>query len=165
MDAAPTREDVEVFLYREAALLDDWKLKDWLALFTDDAIYEVPTMDAARDAGTASPKESLFYIADDRFRLGERVSRLGKRGAHAEFPHSRTRHLVSNVLIDGRDDDGLDVQAAFAVHRFKDGVGDLYVGRYRYRLVVRDGALRIRAKRALLDMDSLRPQGRISILL
>ena len=34
MNAALLRRlEVEDFLYREAALLDDWKLKDWLALF------------------------------------------------------------------------------------------------------------------------------------
>lgn len=162
MNTAPTRNDVEVFLYREAALLDDWKLNDWLALFTDDAVYHVPTTDLDRDA---SPDTSLFFIADDRFRLGERVSRLGKRGAHAEFPRSRTRHMVTNVLVDEHSGQELQVSAAFAVHRFKEGNADLYVGRYRYRLVVTESGLRIREKRCMLDMDTLRPQGRISILL
>jgi p-cumate 2,3-dioxygenase beta subunit len=162
MTTAPTRNDVEVFLYREAALLDDWKLADWLALFTDDAVYHVPTTDL--DAN-ASPDTNLFFIADDRFRLGERVARLGKRGAHAEFPRSRTRHMVTNVLIEEQSGDELRVAAAFAVHRFKEGNADLYVGRYRYRLVATDSGLRIREKRCVLDMDTLRPQGRISILL
>ena len=55
-----------------------------------------PATDLAVDA---SPDNNLFYVADDRFRLSERVKRLMKRTAHAEFPHSRTRHLVSNVRI------------------------------------------------------------------
>jgi len=33
---------VEDFLYREAALLDDWRLDDWLELFTEDCRYAVP---------------------------------------------------------------------------------------------------------------------------
>ena len=162
MPTPTTRSDVEEFLYREAALLDDWKLPQWLALFTDDAVYHVPTVDLPKDA---SPDTNLFYIADDRFRLGERVARLGKRGAHAEFPHSRTRHMVTNVLIDSQHGDELKVSAAFAVHRFKEGIADLYVGQYRYRLLVTEGGLKIRDKRCLLDMDTLRPQGRIRILL
>jgi p-cumate 2,3-dioxygenase subunit beta len=159
---APNRQDVEEFLFREAALLDAWKLNEWLALFTDDALYQVPTTDLPRDA---SPDTSLFFIADDRFRLSERVLRLGKRGAHAEFPHSRTRHMVTNVLIDERIGDELIVNSAFAVHRFKAGTADLYVGSYRHRLVVSDSGLLIREKRCILDTDVLRPQGRISILL
>ena len=37
--AAVTRPDVEEFLYEEAALLDAWRLDDWLALMTEDAVY------------------------------------------------------------------------------------------------------------------------------
>lgn len=157
-----TRTDVEEFLYREAAMLDRWQLDDWLALFTDDAIYHVPTIGTAADTG---PENTLFYIADDRARLRERVLRLQKKGAHVEWPHSRTRHLVTNVLIDARSDDELQVSAAFAVHRFKNGAADVYVGSYRYRLAVVGDVVRIREKRSMLDMDALRPHGRISILL
>jgi len=37
-----TRSEIEDFLYHEAALLDDWQLPEWLALYTADARYEVP---------------------------------------------------------------------------------------------------------------------------
>jgi len=157
-----TRSDVEEFLYREAALLDRWQLDAWLALFTDDAIYHVPTVGTAPDV---TPDNTLFYIADDRVRLRERVIRLSKKSAHVEWPRSRTRHLVSNVLIEERNGDELRVSAAFAVYRFKNGIADTYVGSYRYRLVLADGKLLIREKRSMLDMDALRPQGRVSILL
>ena len=157
-----TRNDVEEFLYREAAMLDRWQLDEWLALFTDDATYHVPTIGTAPDTG---PENTLFYIADDRTRLRERVVRLQKKGAHVEWPRSRTRHMVSNVLIEERSDSELKVSAAFAVHRFKNAAADMYVGSYRYRLVVGEQGLRIREKRSMLDMDALRPHGRVSILL
>lgn len=157
-----TRNDVEEFLYREAAMLDRWQLDEWLALFTDDAIYHVPTIGTAPDIG---PENTLFYIADDRTRLRERVVRLQKKGAHVEWPRSRTRHMVSNVLIEERSDFELKVSAAFAVHRFKNAAADMYIGSYRYRLAVGEQGLRIREKRSMLDMDALRPHGRISILL
>ena len=32
-----SRAEVEDFLYHEAALLDEWRLDEWLALLTDDA--------------------------------------------------------------------------------------------------------------------------------
>ena len=162
MTANFTRNDVEEFLYREAALLDRWQLEEWLSLFTDDAVYHVPTIGTAPDT---TPDNTLFYVADDRVRLRERVVRLSKKSAHVEWPRSRTRHMVSNVLIDERADDELKVSAAFAVHRFKNGAADVYVGSYRYRLAVVDGRLKIREKRSMLDMDALRPHGRVSILL
>jgi p-cumate 2,3-dioxygenase beta subunit len=162
MTANITRNDVEEFLYREAALLDRWQLEEWLSLFTDDAVYHVPTIGTASDT---TPDNTLFYVADDRIRLRERVVRLSKKSAHVEWPRSRTRHMVSNVLIDERTDDELRVSAAFAVHRFKNGATDAYVGSYRYRLAIVDGRLKIREKRSMLDMDALRPHGRVSILL
>ena len=64
-EAILLRLAVEDFVYREAALLDDWNLKDWLALFGPTARYEVaPTGDP--EAGTLSSAESLFLVADDR---------------------------------------------------------------------------------------------------
>ncbi|XSC47534.1 aromatic-ring-hydroxylating dioxygenase subunit beta [Bradyrhizobium sp. RDT10] len=157
-----TRAEVEDFLFEEADLLDKWRLPEWLTLFTEDAVYHVPTMDISADA---SPDESLFYIADDRFRLGERVKRLMKRTAHVEFPHSKTRHMVSNVRIRPRDDEDIDVMAVFATYRTKDGVTDTYVGTSEYRITQSHGAFKIRSKRCVLDSDALRPSGRISIIL
>lgn len=100
-----TREQVEDFMFLEAEMLDEWRLKEWLGLFTADGGYYVPTTDSAPNA---SPDNALFYVADDRFRLEQRVERLLKRTAHAEFPKSKTRHLVSNVRIRARRDDELD---------------------------------------------------------
>jgi p-cumate 2,3-dioxygenase beta subunit len=156
------RTDVEDFLFAEAELLDEWRLPEWLELFTDNAIYYVPATDLPVDA---SPENNLFYVADDRFRLSERVKRLMKRMAHAEFPHSRTRHLVSNVRIRKRIGEDVEVSSAFITYRTKDGVTDTYFGSNRYRLVPDNGTFKIKEKRCLLDSDGLRAQGRVSIIL
>jgi p-cumate 2,3-dioxygenase beta subunit len=34
----PTRQEVEDLFYHEAALLDEWRLEEWLDLLTEDAI-------------------------------------------------------------------------------------------------------------------------------
>ena len=73
--------------------------------------------------------------------------------------------MVTNVLIEHRDTNELIISAAFSVHRFKNGHPDNYVGRYRYRISVVGTELRIREKRCMLDMDALRPHGRVSIIL
>lgn len=162
MQTTLTRMVVEDFLFHEAGLLDEWRLPEWLALFTEDAHYYVPSTDLPPDA---SPDNNLFYIADDRFRLGERVSRLMKRTAHSEYPRSKVRHLVSNVQLQPGDGNEIGARANFLVYRTKDRITDQYIGNYRYRLVQGDAGLRILEKRCLLDMDGLRPQGRISIIL
>jgi p-cumate 2,3-dioxygenase subunit beta len=160
--AAIARQDVEELMFLEAELLDEWRLREWLDLFTADGSYYVPATDVPPNA---SPDTSLFYVADDRFRLEQRVERLLKRTAHAEFPRSKTRHLVSNVRIRSRDGDTVDVGAAVITHRTKMGLTETYIGSYRYRVVATADGLRIREKRCILDMDGLKPNGRISIIL
>src|SRR5207247_2190179 len=90
-----TRAEVEDFLYREAALLDAWRLDEWLELLTEDAVDRVPS----NDRPDADPKQALFTIADDIQRIRARVARLKDPHAHAEQPPSRTRRLISNVRI------------------------------------------------------------------
>ncbi|MBL8382642.1 MAG: aromatic-ring-hydroxylating dioxygenase subunit beta [Burkholderiales bacterium] len=156
-----TRAEVEDFLYHEARLLDEWKLDDWVALFTEDGEYLIPPTDVP----DGDPQRDLFLVYDDRHRLGERAKRLAKKSAHAEFPHSRTRHMISNVEVRQA---GAAVQARcnFVVYRSKQGVNDIYPGHSLYELRAgADGSLRIRSKRAVLDVDTLRPQGKVSIIL
>jgi p-cumate 2,3-dioxygenase subunit beta len=156
--------EIEDFLFDEAELLDTWDLEAWLSLFTEDCRYLVPPGELPEDA---SPDSALFYIADDHQMLHERVKRLAKRSAHAEFPHSRTRHFVSNVRIlpEGNANGAIGVRCAFLTHRSRAGVIDMFIGKSSYRLVRSDGQLRIREKRCRLDYDNLREQGRLSILL
>jgi p-cumate 2,3-dioxygenase beta subunit len=153
---------VEELLFSEADLLDQWKLDDWLSLYTDDASYFVPPTDIPGDDADAAT--SLFYICDDRNRMRERVLRLNKKGAHSEWPRSKTRHLVSNVRVT-REQDVIHARASFAVWRSKDVTTDVYVGHYLYEIVERQSALMIRKKTSVLDMEALRPHARISIIL
>jgi p-cumate 2,3-dioxygenase beta subunit len=157
----PTRVEVEDFLFHEAALLNAWRLEEWLALFSDDAVYLVPNLN---DDAHAAPESTLYLIADDRYHLGERVKRLGKKTAHAEFPHSRTHRLVGNVRILERKGEEMRVESCFITHRASRGIVDTFFGRHEYVLVCDGGALRIREKRTILDIDALRPQGRLSIV-
>lgn len=156
-----TRAEVEDFLFLEAALLDDWQLEAWLALFDEGARYLVPPAGAADDA---DPATTLFYIADDHHRLRERVKRLLKRTAHAEFPRSRCRRLVSNVRLLGGDAGHFSAGANFVTWRSKLGVTDTFIGHHRYDLR-RDGdGFRILCKRTFLDQDDIREQGKVSII-
>ena len=154
------RAAVEDFLYHEAALLDAWRLDDWLALLTDDATYRVPS----NDAPDSDPKSALFTIADDIRRIRARVARLKDPHAHAEFPRSRTRRLISNVRIG--EQSPLRVEANFVIYRFR-GNDDVrqYVGRYRYTLEPRDGQLKIKAREAILDAMELASLGTVSFIL
>jgi len=157
----PTRSDVEDFLYAEAALLDDWRLSEWFALFAEGATYQAPTAGAPEDD---DPTKSLFYIADDYVRLRERIGRLNKKEAHAEYPHSRVRHMISNVRITGVGDGSSDVTCNFVVYRSKNGKVDTFFGHSLYVIDWSGEAWRIASKRVVLDMDMLYP-GKLSIVI
>jgi p-cumate 2,3-dioxygenase beta subunit len=157
-----TRAEVEESLFHEAALLDDWRLDEWLELLTRDARYEVPS----NDRPDADPASVLFTIADDIARIRGRITRLKDRNAHAESPRSRTRRLISNVRIVSRNARELRVEANFVVYRFRrDGGAREYVGRYRYLLRSERGALKIARRQAVLDAMELGSMGLVSFIL
>ena len=157
----PTRPEVEDLFYKEAALLDAWRLEEWLALLADDAIYQIPSTDVPE----GDARNTLFIIADDAFRIRSRVKQLLGKSAWAENPPSRTRRIISNVRVLGTDGDNILVTANFAVYRMRYESVDTYVGHYDYKLIRVGNALRIRQRRAILDNEALRPHGKISFIL
>lgn len=154
------REQVEDFLFKEAALLDDWRLDDWVDLFTDDGRYVVPTTDLP----DGDPRRDLVFIDDDITRLRARAVRLNSRHAHREYPWSRTRRFVSNVRVEETGDGELAVSSNVLVYRFRAGEGDPYVGSVHYVLRRGGGAFRIAYRRAVLDLEALSWHGAVSII-
>jgi p-cumate 2,3-dioxygenase beta subunit len=155
------REEVEDFLYDEATVLDEWRLDDWLTLFTEDARYVVPTTDLPQ----GDPQRDLVFIDDDIVRLRARVNRLNSRHAHREYPSSRTRRFISNVRVKQTGRDEISATASCLVYRFRSGQGDPYVGRYEYKLKRVDGNLKISYRKAVLDLEALSWHGAVSIIL
>jgi p-cumate 2,3-dioxygenase beta subunit len=164
--AAPvSREAIENFLFYEASLLDDWLLDDWLSLFTEDGIYIVPSPDKP----DGDPWQSHTIVSDDMMRQRQRVARLMGRHAYREFPYARTRHYVTNVRVAAAEGDVVRVLANFLVYRVRDqstrqGV-DPFMGKYEYVLVRQGDGFKIRSRKAILDLEALRPHGSASIII
>lgn len=163
-DTLFSRDSIEEFLYHEAELLDDWRLPEWAQLYTDDAHYDIASLDSP-DPLAADPAQSLFVVSDPKFRIVSRAKRLMKKTAHAEYPHSKTRHLTSNIRLGAIEGGERRVRANFVVYRSKGDKTVQYMGEAHYRLAVVDGALRIRHKRLVLDLNTLADQGRLTIIL
>ena len=161
-DSSPAlRGMVEEFLFREAALLDAWRLDEWVGLFTHDARYVLPSTDLP----AGDPRRDLVFIDDDIARLRARAARLNSRHSHRERPRSRTRRFVSNVRVEETDDRLLSVSANILVYRFRSGEGAPYVGTVEY-ILKRDGEdFRIAYRRTVLDMEDLSWHGAVSIIL
>lgn len=156
-----TQQTIEQFLYKEADLLDSWKLDEWLTLMTEDSTYSIPTT----DNNDGDYKKSLYFIADDYHRLSARVKRLSSKFSHAENPRSRTRRFITNVQILENENGMVKVSANFIVYRMRYGFTDAYVGKYNYTLLTQNNEIKILDRKAFLDLDGLRPHSRISIIL
>lgn len=145
--------EVLEFLYREAELLDSNRYSDWLTLFTDDVLYEMPvrtTQYLSQGAGF----QSMAFFDDNLQSLRTRVRRLETDTAWAETPPSRTRHFVSNLLIaPGTHDDELLAATNFMITRTRGEQGyQLFTGRREDTLRRFDEAsFRIARRRILVD--------------
>lgn len=157
-----TREKVEDFLYAEADLLDDWQLEEWLQLFDEEhGSYSMPSTDTP-DA--TDPAVTLFLIADDMRMLRSRVKQLLSGTNWAENPPSRTRRLITNVRIHGEENGVLQVTANFVVFRMRFQNVDNYIGKYHYELLDRGGDFKILKRHVVLDLEALRPHGKVSFI-
>lgn len=106
---------VEQFLFREAELLDTWRLRDWLGMLTDDVTYRVPIR-IHKEVGDTGDRVTgvmadSFHLDESRTSLEMRVERIETGFAWAEEPPTRTRHLVGNVRVGDEDDRGLAVRS------------------------------------------------------
>ncbi len=144
---------VEQFLYREARLLSERRLEEWLDLFTDDARYWMParvTVDGQPDAVAADGEMAFFD--DDKAFMSARVERLRSSLAHAEQPPSRMRYFVSNVEIEEPGGGELDVRCNLLAYQSRlERTEAMYVGRREDRLRPDGASWRIALRKIVLD--------------
>ncbi|MCL6564784.1 MAG: 3-phenylpropionate/cinnamic acid dioxygenase subunit beta [Firmicutes bacterium] len=110
------RHQIEQWLYQEAALLDGWRLNEWLDLLTEDCRYLAP-LRVNREGESPELSWDFYLFEDDKETLRLRVERLQTGFAWAEDPPSRTRHFVSNVRVTARREMELEVHSDFLVYR------------------------------------------------
>jgi 3-phenylpropionate/cinnamic acid dioxygenase small subunit len=158
MDAASStapgidRAALEQFLFREAALLDARRFRDWMALFADDGTYWVP---AVPDQASPFDQASLFY--DDRELMKTRVDRLEHPLIHVQTPPSRTAHLVGNIIVEQADATNGEfvVGSTVIMVEYRDDAQRVFAGRQNHRLRLIGGSFRIVQKRVdLINCDS-----------
>lgn len=141
----------ERFLLHEARLLDEAKFDDWLALFTPDGWYWVPS---APDQD--NPHDTVSLIYDDRRLLETRVRRLASPRIYSQEPRSRTSRMIGNVSIEERGLDACTVRSKFVTIEYRRETQRLFAGTAFHRLVRADGgAILIASKRVdLVNCDA-----------
>jgi 3-phenylpropionate/cinnamic acid dioxygenase small subunit len=141
----------EDFLMHEAALLDEARFDEWLALFTDDAFYWVPS---APDQ--SNPQDTVSLMYDDRRLLETRVRRLASPRIYSQEPRSRTSRIVANVRIEEMQPEGaILVRSKLLLVEYRREQQRIFAGTAFHRLVLLDGAIRIKMKRVnLVNCDA-----------
>ncbi|WP_105971092.1 3-phenylpropionate/cinnamic acid dioxygenase subunit beta [Streptomyces geranii] len=169
MDTAPVSIDSEIRIHfevqrlyaYEARLLDQHRYADWLELFTEDLHYWAPvrTNRLRRQQSLADGAPGEVGIFDEtKASLAWRIRRFDSGMAWAEDPPSRTRHLITNVLVAPGDEPGEHIaESAFLCYRNRlEREVDLYAG-CRTDVLRRDpdGMLLIARRTILLDQNVL----------
>ncbi len=142
----------EQFLLHEARLLDDARFDEWLALFTPEATYWVPS-----EPGQANPLETVSLIYDDRQLLETRVRRLASPAkCYSQEPRSRTSRIVTNVTIEDDADPATTlIRSKFVLIEFRRNEQRLFGGTSFHRLTIVGGNIRIASKRVdLVNCDA-----------
>ena len=140
------------WLYREAAMLDSGAFDDWLALLANDIAYEMPTRQSVYPRDGEGFHEEFGLFAENHASLKTRVLRLRTDQAWAEQPGSRTRHIVSNLLVDRLSETEWLASCAFLVTRIRSDLPyDFFTGVRRDVLRQEDERMLLAKRTILID--------------
>lgn len=139
----------------ESTLLDRRRWEEWIALYTEDAVYWVPSW-ANEEETTTDPEVQLNLIyLRNRGGLEDRIFRIESRDSYASVPLDRTVHVVGNILIDRVEGDEITALANCLIHSYGKKGGMTRASRYDFTLRKVDGGLMIAQKKITFIDDRL----------
>ncbi len=143
------RERFRMLIEQEARLLDQLKFDEWLAMYSPECIYWVPSTPDVGD-----PRREVSISFDDRRRMEDRIFRLRSGYAWSQAPKSRTVRMISNVEVFAADGSARMVRSNFLISEFRpDGVRFLS-GWCGHRFVEQGGRWLIAVRQVnLIDCD------------
>jgi benzoate/toluate 1,2-dioxygenase beta subunit len=140
-----TQREIELFILREARLLDSGEFEAWLALYAPHGVYWMPSQ-----PGQTDPKAVASIIYEDHAILAIRVRRLLEARALVLTPMPRTTHIVSNIEVLEDSADQVTVEAAFICVEHQGERQRIYSGRHTHHLVRQNGSFWIKLKQVAL---------------
>ena len=154
MDRVGLRQQFEDVLYREAWLLDQDRLEEWLDLLSENIHYWAPVRaDMNRGKEDFSPPLRLAFFDDNKDGLRLRVARIRTGAAHADEPPSRVRHLITNVqVMETPDAETAKIASNFLVFKSRrNREENLFVGCREDTWLLDGGAWKLDERIILLD--------------
>ena len=143
-------------LEREAICLDEQRWDDWLALFTADCEYWIPTW-RHDETLTADPRKELSHIYyASRAGLEDRIVRIRSGRSPASMPLPRTTHLLGNIrLTEPPDPARLKLRSSWTTQVFftRSRETHAFFGHAEHELVLRQDRWLIARKKIVLQND------------
>ena len=153
------RAEIQEFLYREAWLLDTYRLQEWYELLADDIRYWIPTIETVRGSNERFRDDVPYYhLVDwDKRIIGMRLAQMQTGLNHCEIPASVAQRLIANVFVeDGARDDEVTAHSNVQATLVRHGVFEtVFKGRRSDRLRRTDGRWQIAERRVELVLAYL----------
>jgi 3-phenylpropionate/cinnamic acid dioxygenase small subunit len=158
-------QEIALFLYAEAELLDERRHDEWLALLAEDIRYWMPMRRNVKYGNTerefTRETEDISWFDEGKDTLTRRVRQI-QTGIHwAEEPQSRITHMVSNVqLLAVKPDTGAASEVAakcrFLIYRNRvETETDILVGKREDTLRRTGDGWLIARRKIILDQNVL----------
>jgi PAH dioxygenase small subunit len=162
---SPLHSEVVELLYREADALDNYRFDDWLKMLAPEIEYVMPVRTTQFLVDGKGFHDDATFFSDNLESLTTRVRRLETEFAWAETPPSRTRHFVSNALVERAEDDLLDVRFSFMITRTRQDHGyQLFTGERQDRLRRDDDGRLLFVRRVILPDQTVITATNLSVL-
>jgi 3-phenylpropionate/cinnamic acid dioxygenase small subunit len=152
--------EIEEFLYAEAALLDERRFAEWLALLTEDIRYWMPMRRNVKfgeqERENTREQQDMNWFDEGKATLTQRVQQI-LTGVHwAEEPLSRVCHMVTNVQLVHVTPAEVTVKSRFLIYRNRlQDETDFFVGRRQDVLRRVEEQWKIARRMILLDQNVL----------
>lgn len=155
----PIYNQIVEHLYVEAALLDSLDLRAWQKSFTDDIAYQAPVQITERRSEKAPKVRQMMHMYENAISLDMRIHKVcDTHVGWAEEPRSRTRRLITNVLVNKTASaNEYQVVSYFLLsrNRFEAHELQLLSGERHDRLRLVDGQWKLARREIFIDMSVL----------
>ena len=114
--------EISNLLNYEAHLLDNRRFEEWLDMLDENIIYRMPLRVTRENKDGSNIVNDMAFFEENKQSLTVRVNRLRTTSAWAEDPAPRTRHFVSNMMIESiPNENEVQIRSNFLFKRSRAG--------------------------------------------
>jgi len=172
LEVAPEEQRLlERFYFHEARLLDNRQYLQWLTLLSESIRYLMPSRINVQVNNRERGQEDMISVErelegedsmgcphreENYILLMLRAERAYKINSWSENPPARTRRLVGNIELMGREGDTLSVLSNFHMYYARPGSENvIYSGQRRDTLLSQPDGFRIGRREVVLDFANI----------